>query len=406
MVSRNRQRRISFGGSDGPAPTGDPGLRVAGLFAGIGGVERGLARAGHEAALLCEVDDAAAAVLAARFPNCALSRDIRALERLPDVDLISAGFPCQDLSQAGRTQGIQGARSGLVSEVFRLLDDAAPLWLMLENVPFMLSLDKGRAMDYLASELERRGYDWAYRVVDTRAFGLPQRRRRVILLASRQRDPRHVLLTDDASPNEPKTIDGHACGFYWTEGTRGLGWAIDAVPTLKGGSGLGIPSPPAIVLPDGQIVTPDIRDAERLQGFPANWTRPAEEVAKRNARWRLVGNAVSVPVSAWVGQRLTSPRPYDDSFDAPLDDGQRWPTAAWSMGGSRHRAPVSEWPRRRKRRHLADFLGHEVKPLSERATSGFRNRTRNSRLRFPEGFIARIDAHLGRMRSMRTSRSP
>src|SRR5207249_4279742 len=91
-----------------------------------------------------------------------------------------------------------------------------------------------------------------------------------------------------------------------TEGTKGLGWGIDVVPTLKGGSTLGIPSPPAILMPDGRIVTPDIRDAERLQGFTADWTSCAvDNPEKRNGpRWKLVGNAVSVPVAEWLGRRL------------------------------------------------------------------------------------------------------
>ena len=82
---------------------------------------------------------------------------------------------------------------------------------------------------------------------------------------------------------------------------------VNAIPTLKGGSTVGVPSPPAIWLPDGRFVTPDIRDAERLQGFAVDWTRPAETVRRRSFRWKLVGNAVSVPVAKWVGDRLAKP---------------------------------------------------------------------------------------------------
>ena len=99
----------------------------------------------------------------------------------------------------------------------------------------MLQLDRGRGMRFLVDELESRGFAWAYRVVDTIAFGLPQRRRRVILLASRTDDPRKVLFADDAMPADATFSEDVWCGFYWTEGLRGLGWAIDAVPTLKGG---------------------------------------------------------------------------------------------------------------------------------------------------------------------------
>src|SRR5262249_48118459 len=149
-------------------------------------------------------------------------------------------------------------------------------WLVLENVPFMLQLDRGRAMAYLVHELERRGLHWAYRVVDARSFGLPQRRRRVLLVASRDADPSPILFGQDAGEREFADDGRSACGFYWTEGLRGLGWAIDGVPTLKGGSTIGIPSPPAIWRrSSGAIVLPAIEDAERLQGFEPGWTSPA-----------------------------------------------------------------------------------------------------------------------------------
>src|SRR4051812_34552386 len=93
---------------------------MAGLFAGVGGLERGLQSAGHASALLCENDLAATAVLRCRFPETDFHADVCTLKQLPDeTTLLAAGFPCQDLSQAGRTLGIAGARSGLVGEVFR-----------------------------------------------------------------------------------------------------------------------------------------------------------------------------------------------------------------------------------------------------------------------------------------------
>ena len=369
-------------------------LRVVGLFAGIGGIELGLEGAGHRSSLLCEIDSAAALVLAHRFPLVPVVSDVRDLAELPAADLVVAGFPCQDLSQAGRTAGIRGRHSGLVGEVFRLVETAPIRWLLLENVPFMLQLDRGRAMRYLTTSLERLGFRWAYRVVDARAFGIPQRRRRVLLLASRDEDPRPPLLgQDSADPGEPAG-QGRACGFYWTEGTRGFGWANDAIPTLKGGSAVGIPSPPAIRMPDGRIVLPEIRDAERLQGFPADWTIAAAGHGRRGTvRWKLVGNAVSVPVAQWIGERLTVTATYDPSEDGVIVEGAPWPAAAWGDGEA-HRAEVSQRPVRLPYSHLADFLRYETTPLSTRATLGFLRRARASTLRFPEGFLADVEAHL------------
>lgn len=369
-------------------------MKVVGLFAGIGGIERGFEKAGHESTLLVENDAAAAAVLRARFSDVALHDDVTTLSSLPaGTDLVTAGFPCQDLSQAGRTNGIEGKRSGLVSHVFRLLGEASVPWVMIENVPFMLQLDRGAAMDYVVAELERLGYRWAYRIVDTRAFGLPQRRRRVYLLASRDEAPEELLFAQDAGEPAPVDFAGRACGFYWTEGNRGLGWAVDAVPTLKGGSGLGIPSPPGIWLPDGRIVTPDVRDTERLQGFPADWTLPAVGATRASARWKLVGNAVSVPVPRWVGGLLANGSTFSPPPCKPLTSGS-WPNAAFGSLSGRFVVDVSEWPSRTPSEPLSDFLTYLPNLLSERASKGFLSRLTRSSLRYPAEFEAALEEHL------------
>lgn len=372
-------------------------LKAVGLFAGIAGIELGLQRSDHESILLCEIDEGARAVLEKNFHGIELPSDVTELPKLPRAtELVTAGFPCQDLSQAGQTKGITGSRSGLVGEVFRLLEGREVPWVLLENVPFMLQLGKGKALDVIISCLEELGYNWAYRVVDTRAFGLPQRRERVFLLASLEGDPRNVLFVDDAGePRPEKPLRKLSFGFYWTEGTRGLGAAVDAVPTLKGGSAIGIPSPPAIVLPSGRIVTPDIRDAERMQGFDSDWTLPAEDRTHRTGyRWKLVGNAVTVDVAEWIGLRLRAPGLYDASLDAPLVRKGAWPRAAWGIGGKRHASGVSAWPLAVHRKPLHRFLQYDRKPLSARATAGFRDRLFNSRLSRPAWFDRVLSAHL------------
>jgi DNA (cytosine-5)-methyltransferase 1 len=377
-----------------------PAFAVAGLFAGIGGFEVGLGRSGHRTEILCEIDDAARAVLEKRFPGIRLHRDVCTLRSLPRrVDLLAAGFPCQDLSQAGNTVGISGERSSLVGEVFRLLERQRIEWVLIENVPFMLQLARGRALDVIVAELERLGYRWAYRVVDSMSFGLPQRRHRVFLLASRSGDPRDVLLADDAGqPVLPRPSRRRSFGFYWTEGVRGLGAAVDSIPTLKGGSALGIPSPPAIVLPSGRVVTPEIRDAERLQGFDADWTLPAQEVSRRvGSRWKLVGNAVTVPLAEWIGFRLRMPGSYDASWDAPLVRMGSWPEAAWNVGQGRHRASVSRWPLALPLDPVHKFLRFERPNLSAKATAGFLARLRSGSLRcYPKWFETTLERHLER----------
>lgn len=370
-------------------------LNIAGLFSGIGGFELGMSKLGHESSLLCEIDPAAQSVLANHFSHVPLVNDIRELSCLPcDVDLVAAGFPCQNLSSSGLKEGIAGAQSSLISEVFRILKRRPVEWVLIENVPFMLHLNKGAGIRVIVENLERLGYSWAYRVLDTRSFGLPQRRRRVFVLASQHHDPRHVLLSDDDQSNEtdPPTID-RPIGFYWTEGTYATGIAADGIPPLKSGSALGIPSPPAIMMPDGNVGTPDIRDAERLQGFNVDWTLPAVNKKRQSVRWKLVGNAVSVNVAEWLGAKLLSPTAYDESRDEPMSIGS-WPYAAWNTGFGRYSSSVSSIPTYLKSLSLEQFLQHPLKPLSEKATKGFLKRARKGNLRFPDGFLNRLDQHL------------
>lgn len=375
-------------------------MRSVGLFAGIGGFELGLRRAGHHVLSLCESDEAARLVLRSGFPDVPIARDIRALRRLPlSTEVVAAGFPCQDLSQVGRTRGIRGKHSGLVMELFRLLSVQRAPWVIVENVPFMMRLSRGYALSVILRHFESLGYSWAYRVVDSRAFGLPQRRRRLYIVASLEGDPRNVLFADDTSaPEEPAYIAGRAHGFYWTEGNRGVGWAVDAIPTLKGGSGLGIPSPPAIWMPDGHIITPSIVDAERLQGFPWRWTHSAEAQFGARSRWKLVGNAVSVPVAEWLGRRMRGAQRAPRLHERELSRGEPWPSAAFNVGTGSVAVQVGEWPVARRRIPLHSFLRELGSPLSHKAAAGFLSRLTKSTLETPPPFRAALRAHIRRMR--------
>ena len=407
-------------------------LSVVGLFAGIGGLELGLELAGHRTSFLCELMPEARAVLSAAalrddahraFSHASMAVDVTSRKlaaSLPGrIDVLAAGFPCQDLSQAGKTNGINGSRSGLIGHVLRIIKrrrrSDRPRWVVLENVSFMRHLGGGIGMDVVLNGLSKLGYAWAYREVDTLAFGLPQRRKRLFIVACRlgEGDPRRVLLEGDVEPDEarrgPGWKEGRACGFYWTEGNRGVGWADDAVPTLKGGSGLGIPSPPAIILPpEGRLIVPTIRDAERLQGFPRGWTEAAARVNQRGERmrWMMVGNAVSVPVAQWIGERLSLAGAPLERDDPPIPTGSRWPAAAWQIdpSGPRFAATVGGWPVRRVRLPLLSILEEEKsvrQELSLKAAAGFLSRFAASNLlkRDPEhraAFLEILRHHVDR----------
>ncbi len=373
-------------------------MRVAGLFAGIGGLEKPFYDRGHETVVLADSWEPARRILTDRFPGVPVVGDVRDLEELPGVDVVNAGFPCTDLSQAGRMAGIHGEHSGAVREVFRLLERSSATWLVLENVRNMLWLDGGAAMAFLTAELESRGFRWAYRLVDSRFGGVPQRRHRVLLVASRTEDPRAVLFADDAGEPETGWYREGAVGFYWTEGISGIGWAPDAVPPLKGGSGVGIASPPGIWVRDNpvgrQLVVPSIEEAERLQGFPPGWTESVARSTKNGPRWKLVGNAVSTVVADWLVARLESPGVWLEDAQTERRD-PRWPNSAWGGDGAVVAMQVSTWPQRRPYTHLTDLVDvTEAEPLSTRATAGFLTRAARGRLRLDEDFILAAKRHV------------
>jgi len=378
-------------------------MKVCGLFSGIGGFEVAFEREGGHCVGLCEIDETARAVLKTHFPSTPIHDDVQNLSRLPRADVLTAGFPCQDLSQAGPKVGIKGERSGLVNEIFRLLKDASPgpEWVILENVSYMLRLANGQAMNYILTEIEAMGYNWAYRVLDARCFGLPQRRERVIMLLSKRNDPSSVLFPEKyiESPVDDSVgaVDKDCLyGFYWTEGKRGLGWTKNAVPTIKGGSGLGIASPPAIWDPvTGEFGTPSIEDAERMFGYPAGWTASASAInPKKGARWKLVGNTVCVPMVDWVVKNIAKPAGLKSHF-RQLSAADRPPLAAFGKNSERYSVNVSTWCKRTSQPKLRTFLKNELVPLSLRAATGFYSRAvTTTTIRFAEGFLDSLNSYI------------
>jgi DNA (cytosine-5)-methyltransferase 1 len=300
---------------------------------------------------------------------------------------MTAGFPCQNLSMAGDKSGISGAKSGVVEKMFDLIQASRIPTILIENVYFMLQLDRGNGMRWLVERFETLGYNWAYRVLDTAGFGLPQRRRRVYLIASRTIDPRSVLFADEfgSITQEKPTLD-KPLGFYWTEGRTGIGLTVDGIPPLKVGSALGIPSAPAVFFPDGEVLMPSLSACEELQGFPKGWT-DAEEIRARRPEWRMVGNAVSVPVAQWVAGRIKKPGAVLEFEQHEIVYGKKWPDAAWNVAGQRVGIRASDRPVAMATPSISVFRDKSWTRLSDRALNGFIERVIAGGLRVPLGFV-------------------
>ena len=191
-------------------------------------------------------------------------------------------------------------------------------------------------------------------------------------------------------------------GFYWTEGNRGLGWSEEAVPPLKGGSSLSIPSPPAIWdITNGTFVTPTIQSAERLQGFEPNWTLAVGDES-RNAvgrRWRQVGNAVSVNVARWLGERLQNPSTL--SAERTLASDLKRSNAGWGgpIREPQYFSKVHEGPVASLRFKLGEFGDLLTQPLSERAAVGFLTRYLGGSLRRNPEFAESLARYCDRLTS-------
>ncbi len=189
-------------------------LQVVSLFSGIGGIDRGLELAGAKTVLQCEYDKHARAILARHFPHAVIHNDVteltaddcRAAGAVPGRTILTAGWPCQGNSVAGARGGMDDPRSGLWSHVVRLLAEHRPAWFIGENVPGLLSVNDGRDFSIVVHDLARLGYGFCWRVLDARHFGVPQRRRRVVIvgrLGDTGAASAQVLLEPEGVPGNP-----------------------------------------------------------------------------------------------------------------------------------------------------------------------------------------------------------
>ena len=166
------------------------------LFAGVGGFDLAMERNGVDVVANVEIDKQCQQVLAKHFPNAKQFSDITDVKGSdliatgfkPDRGIITGGFPCQDLSVAGKRRGLAGERSGLFWEIARLIEETQTEWFILENVPGLLTSNKGRDFGVVVGTMADIGYSLAWRVLDAQYFGVPQRRRRVFIVGRRTGD--------------------------------------------------------------------------------------------------------------------------------------------------------------------------------------------------------------------------
>jgi DNA (cytosine-5)-methyltransferase 1 len=162
--------------------------RFIDLFAGIGGFRVAFEQAGYECVYSCEIDSACQEVYFNNFgekPNGDITKiDIK---QIPDFDVLTAGFPCQPFSICGKRQGFEDTRGTLFFHICKIIETKQPVVVLLENVKYLVHHDQGRTLDVILYSLEYLGYLVDYKILNSKNFGLPQNRERIIIAATKNK---------------------------------------------------------------------------------------------------------------------------------------------------------------------------------------------------------------------------
>ncbi len=266
-------------------------MRVGSLFAGIGGFDLGLERAGMTVQWQVEIDPFCRRVLAKHWPDVRRYEDVREVHAarvcpsggvcdrcLPDVDVLCGGFPCQDISVAGRGDGIDGARSGLWAHYARLVGELRPRVVFVENVSALLSRGLGRVLGDLAA----CGYDAEWDCISAASVGANHQRDRLWIVA-------HANSVRELQPEGRESNQRR--------------WISDSRQTMADASGRvrqreaqgqsrhATFGSEGIIQSDWWLVEPDVG-------------RVAHGVSARVDRLKGLGNAVVPQITEWIGRRI------------------------------------------------------------------------------------------------------
>jgi len=299
-----------------------PSLSVASFFAGIGGFDLGFERAGMRTVWQCEIKDFCQDVLKHHWPDVPKATDIREVKAsdIPEATVWAGGFPCQDVSLArmGPRSGLRGKQSGLFFEFARLLGEARPPVVVIENVAGLLSSHEGRDFGLVVRTLADLGYGVAWRVLDSRYFGVPQSRTRVFIVGTLGGPARAGAVLFEPERGDRDHEKGRQDGkepvspFQVCVGDPERGFVKKLAHCLYAESARHTGtdwSRNYVSYPEGRVRRLTPLETERLQGFPDGWTNVdvfGGNIDKLDsARYHACGNAVTVNVAEWIGGRLT-----------------------------------------------------------------------------------------------------
>jgi DNA (cytosine-5)-methyltransferase 1 len=222
-------------------------MKVLDLFSGIGGFSLGLERAGMETVAFCEIDKKCRLVLKKHWPDVPQYEDIKKLtwarlqkDGIEEIDLICGGFPCQDISPAGKKEGINGERSGLWSEFFRLISDIRPKKAVLENSSNLFRGGYGAWIRQLFGQLAEIGYNAEGHIIPAAAIGANHQRERAWVVAHSEGNTIEnsvysQIERDIFFKSKPRgNTWGPVPGTYWEEAKPRIFEMDDGVPGWVG----------------------------------------------------------------------------------------------------------------------------------------------------------------------------
>jgi DNA (cytosine-5)-methyltransferase 1 len=252
-------------------------IRFGSLFAGIGGFDLGLERSGMECIWQVEIDPFCQKVLAKHWPDVRRFSDVGDVgaHNLEAVDLICGGFPCQDVSLAGNRAGLNGKRSTLWSEFYRIVCEIRPRWVVIENVPGLLSSDNGGFFSKILRELSSGGYDAEWRIISGSDVGAPHRRERLWIVAY----PNGSVGVDGILRERRPSFSKERKKSFWCNDWSEFTLVSRPVAILQEWSGATMGQSPLVRMDDG---IPDIMD-----------------------RLHATGNAIVPQVAELIGRAIT-----------------------------------------------------------------------------------------------------
>lgn len=299
-------------------------LRAASLFTGIGGFDLGLEREGFEITFQCEIDKFCRSILAHKWPHLNCYENIKELtpDSIPFSDVWAGGFPCQDVSLArmGARAGLKGKRSGLFHEFARLVGEARPRVVLLENVAGLLSSHRGRDFATVIRTLAGFGYSCGWRVLNSKNFGVPQSRQRVYIVGCHRdvEGPGKILF--EGERGQGNVAEGKPDGkaalspFKKVIGEDGgdgpvyqsIAYCLYASSARHTGTDW---SRTYVQYPKkGQVRRLTPKECEGIMGFPDGWTMLDRSLLGEgdidSLRYHALGNAVTPPVAQWLAYRI------------------------------------------------------------------------------------------------------